>query len=120
MRKFLIAVGILLVGVVGLSVVFWDDLVSSYQEAVAFAGEVAVETGKEMGRMSYHSLRCGDPSIMDEMQTAVDQLDQSSDFQASMKGAFYQGVDEAKAMDMEYTEAFCLELAQKVEDASNN
>ena len=73
-----------------------------------------------MGRVSYHAMRCGNSDLMNEMQTTVDQLDQSSDFQASMRDAFYLGVEEAKSHETEYTEEFCAELARQIEAAQNN
>ena len=84
------------------------------------AREVAEETGLEMGWVSYHAMRCGDSDLMNEMQTTVDQLDESSDFQASMRDAFYEGVETAKARDVEYTEEFCAELTRHIEAAQNN
>ncbi len=91
----------------------------SHEDMLAVAGEVAEETGLEMGRVSYHAMRCGNSDFMNEMQTTVDQLGDSSDFQASMRDAFYAGVEEAKSQDTEYTEEFCAELARQIETAQS-
>ena len=120
MRKWMIVCGFALFAGVGLVTLFWGSIVESYEDMLAVAGEVAEETGLEMGRVSYHAMRCGNSDLMNEMQTTVDQLDQSSDFQASMHDAFYQGVEEAKARDVEYTEEFCAELARQIEAAQSN
>ena len=120
MRKFTIVCGVALFAGIGLVVVFWGPIVESYEDMLAVAGEVAEETGLEMGRVSYHAMRCGDSGLMNEMQTTVDQLDQSSDFQASMRDAFYLGVEEAKSREVEYTEEFCAELARQIAEAQSN
>ena len=120
MRKWMIVCGVVLLAGIGLVTVFWGSIVESYEDMLAVAGEVAEETGLEMGRVSYHAMRCGNSDLMNEMQTAVDQLDHSSDFQASMRDAFYVGVGEAKSLDTEYTEEFCAELARQIEAAQSN
>jgi nitrogen fixation-related uncharacterized protein len=120
MRKWMIVCGVVLLASIGLVTLFWGSIVESYEDMLAVAGEVAEETGLEMGRVSYHAMRCGNSDLMNEMQTTVDQLDQSSDFQASMRDAFYLGVEEAKSWEVEYTEEFCAELARQIEAAQNN
>jgi hypothetical protein len=119
MRKSLIVGGVIVVGVVGVVALSWDSLVATFDEMAAMAGEVAVETGKELGRVSYHAVQCGDSAVMDEMRAAMDELDSTSDFQASMKDAFYQGIEDARGMDMEYTADYCAELQRQIEEAKN-
>lgn len=120
MRKWMIVCGVVVAAGIGLVTLSWGSIVESYEDMLAVAGEVAEETGLEMGRVSYHAMRCGDSGLMNEMQTTVDQLDQSSDFQASMRDAFYAGVEEAKSQDTEYTGAFCTDLAHQIEAAQSN
>lgn len=117
MRKFVIAAGVIVVGGIGLVAFFWDSLAETYDEMVAMAGEVAVETGKELGRMSFHSVQCGHPELMDEMQTAMAQVDPTSDLQTSMRTAFQRGIEEARGMDMAYTAEYCAELQAQIEAA---
>ena len=120
MRKWMIVCGVVFFASIGLAALFWGSIVESYEDVLAVAGEVAEETGLEMGRVSYHAMRCGNSDLMNEMQTTVDQLDRTSEIQASMRNAFYAGVEEAKSQDTEYTETFCAELTRQIEAAQGN
>ena len=117
MRKSVIVAGVIVVGGIGVIALSWDYLVETYDEMVAMAGEVAVETGKELGRVSFHAVRCGNPELMDEMQAAMAQIDSTSDLQASMRAAFHQGIEEARGMDMDYSAEYCSELQAQIEAA---
>lgn len=117
MRKFMIVAGVTVVGGIGVVAVFWDYLTGTYDEMVAVAGEVAAENGRDLGRMSFHAAQCGDPGLMDETQAAMGRLDSTSDLQASMRTAFYEGIEEARTMAVDYTPEFCAELQQQIEAA---
>lgn len=119
MRKFLMLCGGLAALLVVLTLVLWDDLVAGYEQAAALVGEAAEEAGEDMGRLSYHSLRCGKPEVMNEMQRVMEQIDQSSEIHASMRDAFYRGVEQAQAADRDYTESFCAEIEARLEQAKN-
>ncbi len=117
MRKFMIVAGVTVIGGIGVVAVFWDNLVGTYDEMVAVAGEVAVESGRDLGRVSFHSVQCGNPRLMDEMQAAMEQLGSTSKMQASMRTAFYEGIEEARIKDVDYTPEFCAELQRQIEAA---
>ena len=119
MRKGPIAASLVVAAAVGFTIVFWGSLKETYAEIVAMAGEVAVDSGRELGLVSYHSLRCGDAEMMTQSQAAMDQLDPKSDFQASLREAFYQGIAEAQTQERDYTSDYCAEVAEMVESIQN-
>lgn len=119
MRKGPITAGLVTAAAVGFTIVFWGSLKETYAEIVAMAGEVAVESGRELGHISYHSLRCGDAAVMTQSQAAMDQLDPTADFQASLREAFYQGIAEAQAQERDYTQEYCAEIAEMVQKVQN-
>ncbi len=119
MRKGPIAASLVIAAAAGFTIVFWGSLKETYAEIVAMAGEVAVESGREMGRVSYHSLRCGDAGMMIQSQIAMDQLDPTADSQASLREAFYQGIAEAQAQERDYTHEYCAEIAEMVQQVQN-
>lgn len=113
----MIVAGVIVVGGIGTIALSWSSLVETYDEMVAMAGEVAVDTGTELGRMSFHAVQCGNPELMDEMQSAMAQIDSTSDLQASVRTAFHAGIEEARGMDMAYSAEFCTELLRQIEEA---
>ncbi len=117
MRKGLVLGVCFAVLLAGLTVVLWDDLVEGYEQAVALVDEAAVEDGKDLGRLSYHSLRCGKPEVMSDMQRVIEQIDQSAQIQASMRDAFYRGVEEAQAADRDYNASFCADVEAQLKRA---
>ena len=119
MRKGPIAAGLVVAAAVGFTAAYWGSLKETYAEIVAMAGEVATDSGRELGRVSYHSLRCGDAEMMTQSQAAMDQLDSKSDFQASLREAFYQGIAEAQGQERDYTQAYCAEVAELVQSIQN-
>ena len=57
--------------------------------------------------------------MMTQSQAAMDQLDSKSDFQASLREAFYQGIAEAQGQERDYTQAYCAEVAELVQSIQN-
>lgn len=113
MRYFLMAAAVVVVGL-GVAIYF------SWNSISDFASEVAAESGKELGRVSYHASRCGNKELMSQFETSMDQFDQiSQDFQADMQAAFKVGVEEARSMNIEYTEEFCAEIEKTIQAAQN-
>ena len=118
MRYVLIAVGTLVIMAGALIFIKWDSITESYEEMVAMAAEVAVESGIQMGQGAYHLTQCGRPSYMADLRQSMDQLDQvSTDFQANMKAAFEAGIEEARTANIDYTEEFCERLLSEVDAA---
>lgn len=115
MRYVLITVGTLVVMAVALVIIKWDSITESYEEMIAMAADVAVESGNQMGQGAYHLTQCGRPGYMADLRESMDQLDQvSTEFQANMTAAFEAGVEEARAANIDYTEAFCERLLSEV------
>ena len=118
MRYALIAVGTLVVMAGALIFIKWDSITASYEEMVAMAAEVAVESGNQMGQGAYHLSQCGRPSYMADLRKSMEELDQvSTDFQTNMTAAFEAGIEEARAANIDYTEEFCERLLSEVEGA---
>lgn len=113
MRYFLMAAAVVVVGL-GVAIYF------SWNSISDFASEVAVESGKELGRVSYHAAQCGNKELMSQFETSMDQFDQiSQDFQADMQAAFKVGVEEARRMKVEYTAEFCAEIEKTIQAAQS-
>ncbi len=120
MRYVLMAAGLIFAGLVALVAFNWGAITQTYDEVVALASEAMVESGMELGRLSYHAQQCGEEELMGQFQTSLDQLDGlSNDFQASMKDAFESGVEDARNMKVEYTEEFCTKLQKAIEQAQD-
>ena len=116
MRYVLFAVGTLVVMAVALVFIKWDSITESYDEMVAMAAEVAVESGNQMGQGAYHLTQCGRPTYMADLRESMDQLDQvSTEFQTNMKAAFEAGIEEARAANIDYSEEFCERLLSEVD-----
>lgn len=113
MRYFLIAIGVLFVAAIAVVYFSWNSISD-------FASEVAVESGKELGRVSYHAAQCGNKELMNQFETSLNEFDQiSQDFQANMQAAFKDGVEEARNMKVEYTEEFCAEIEKTIQAAES-
>ena len=116
MRYVLIAVGTLVVMAGVLVFIKWDSITESYEEMIAMAAEVAVESGTRMGQGAYHLTQCGRPSYMADLRESMDQLDQvSMEFQANMRAGFEVGIEQARDANIDYTEEFCERLLSEVD-----
>lgn len=111
MRYFLAIASVVFVGMITVIYLGWDSIAD-------LASKPPLESGRELGRVSYHAAKCGEADLVAGARTSMDDLDKiAEDFQADMKAAFDAGVGEARAMNRDYTEAFCAEVTDSVSGA---
>lgn len=111
MRYFLAVVTVVFVGMVTVIYIGWDSIAD-------LASEPPLESGRELGRISYHAAKCSEADLVAGARTSMDDVEKiAEDFHADMKAAFKAGVEEAKGMNKDYTESFCAEVTDSVSHA---
>lgn len=113
MRYFLAIVSFVFVGMITVVYFGWDSIAD-------LASEPPVESGRELGRVSYHAAKCGEADLLAGARTSMDDIEKiAEDFHADMKAAFEAGVEEARNMTLDYTEALCAEVTNSVSRAQS-
>lgn len=111
MRYFLAVASVVFVGLITVIYFGWDSIAD-------LASEPPLESGRELGRVSYHAAKCSEADLVAGARTSMDDVEKiAEDFHADMKAAFKAGVEEARGMDLDYTETFCAEISDSVSQA---
>ena len=113
MRYFLAVISVVFVGMLTVIYLGWDSIAD-------LASEAPLESGQELGRVSYHAAKCSEADLAAGARTSMDDVEKiAEDFHADMKAAFKTGVEEARNMNQDYTEAFCAEVTNTVSRAQS-
>ena len=111
MRYFLAVASVVFLGMITVIYVGWDSIAD-------LASEPPLESGRELGRISYHAAKCSEADLVTGTRTSMEDVEKiAEDFHADMKTAFKAGVEEARDMNMDYTETFCAEITNSVSQA---